>query len=51
MAEAPDTNMIGQMQDLVDKTIQRTVKGVQFLGSGKAPVGLTPKDKKRIHST
>ena len=44
MAEAPDTNMIGQMQDLVDKTIQRTVKGVQFLGSGKAPVGLTPKD-------
>jgi polyhydroxyalkanoate synthase len=35
---------MGQMQELVDKTIQRTVKGVQFLRSGKAEVGLTPKD-------
>ncbi|MCB1645057.1 MAG: alpha/beta fold hydrolase [Pseudomonadales bacterium] len=32
------------MQELVDKTIQRSVKGVQFLSSGKAKVGQTPKD-------
>lgn len=40
----PEAEMIGQMQDLVDKTIQRTVKGVQFLRAGKTEVGQTPKD-------
>ncbi len=44
MSEAPNTAMIGQVQELVDKTIQRTVKGVQFLRAGKADVGQTPKD-------
>lgn len=39
-----NANMVNQMQDLVEKTIQRTVKGVQFLGSDKAAVGLTAKD-------
>jgi polyhydroxyalkanoate synthase len=42
--ESADANLVNQMQDLVDKTIQRTVKGVQFLGSDKAAVGLTAKD-------
>ncbi len=39
-----DAQLVNQMQELVEKTIQRTVKGVQFLGSGKAAVGLTAKD-------
>lgn len=33
-----------KMRDLVDKTIQRGVKGVQFARSGKANVGQSPKD-------
>ncbi|XOV86159.1 MAG: PHA/PHB synthase family protein [Pseudomonadota bacterium] len=45
MSEAGvDNELVGQMRELVDKTIQRTVKGVQFLRAGKADVGLTPKD-------
>ena len=39
-----DSALMEQMQDLVTKTIQRSVKGVQFARSGKAQVGLTPKD-------
>jgi len=45
VSEARNENeTIGQMRDLVDKTIQRTVKGVQFLRASKPEVGLTPKD-------
>ena len=45
MAEpAVDNKLIDQMRGMVDRTIQRSIKGVQFVSSGKAPVGLTPKD-------
>jgi polyhydroxyalkanoate synthase len=36
--------LIGQMRELVDKTIQRSVKGFDFVRSGSADVGLTPKE-------
>ncbi len=35
---------VKQMRDLVDKTIQRGVKGFEYVRSGQAQVGLTPKD-------
>ncbi|MFT6436875.1 MAG: polyhydroxyalkanoate synthase [Candidatus Azotimanducaceae bacterium] len=45
MAEqAVDNKLMDQMRSMVDKTIQRSIKGVQFVNSGKASVGLTPKD-------
>lgn len=33
-----------QMRDLMDKTLQRGMKGFQFIRSGAAEVGLTPKE-------
>ncbi len=36
--------LTAQMRDLVDKTIQRGVKGVDYIRSGSAQVGLTPKE-------
>lgn len=39
-----DAGLMAQMQDLVDKTIQRGLKGVQYIQRGPARVGLTPKD-------
>ncbi|MEO2173072.1 MAG: alpha/beta fold hydrolase [bacterium] len=42
--ETDDNQLMSQMQDLVQKTIQRTIKGVQFVNSAPASVGLTPKD-------
>lgn len=46
MAEsnAAEATTIQQMQELVDKTIQRSVKGMQFVRSNPAEVGQTPKD-------
>lgn len=45
MAEnAVDPGLMEQMRELVDKTIQRSVKGFQYMRSGQAQVGLTPKD-------
>lgn len=35
---------IEQMRELMDKTIQRSVKGLDFVRSGQADVGMTPKD-------
>ena len=43
-AAGMDLSLMEQMQGLVDKTIQRSVKGIQFIRSGDAEVGLTPKD-------
>lgn len=39
-----DPGMAERMQELVEKTIKRSVKGIQFIRSGPAEVGLTPKD-------
>jgi polyhydroxyalkanoate synthase subunit PhaC len=36
--------VMGQMRELMDKTIQRGVKGFQFVRSSAAPVGQTPKE-------
>ncbi len=46
MAEESTQNsvLMGQMRDMVDKTIQRSVKGLDFIRSGDADVGTTPKD-------
>lgn len=44
---SPKTNesLGAQVQELVDKTIRRSIKGVQFIQTrGKADVGRTPKD-------
>lgn len=35
---------MSQMRDLMDKTIQRGVKGLEFIRAGRAEVGLTPKE-------
>ena len=32
------------MRELMDKTIQRSVKGLDFVRAGRANVGMTPKD-------
>ncbi len=44
--EAPrdDAALISQMQDMAERAIQRSVKGIDFVRSGKAEVGTTPKD-------
>lgn len=39
-----DTNLLEQMRELVDKTIDRSVKGFRYMRSGQAQVGLTPKE-------
>ncbi len=44
MSETANEKMVDQVGQLVDKTIQRTVKGVQFLRADKADVGQSPKD-------
>lgn len=36
--------MMGQMRDLVEKTLQRGTKGFQFVRSGPIEVGFTPKE-------
>ena len=41
---AIDPTLMTQMRELVDKTIQRSVKGFQYMRSGQAQVGMTPKD-------
>lgn len=38
------TASIEQMRELMDKTIQRSVKGLDFVRAGRANVGMTPKD-------
>lgn len=42
MSEQSQT--MNQMRDLMDKTIQRGVKGFEFMRSSRAEVGLTPKE-------
>lgn len=42
MSEQAD--MTNRMRDMVDKTIQRSIKGMDYVRSGSAAVGLTPKD-------
>ena len=42
MSEQSQT--MSQMRDLMDKTIQRNVKGFDFIRSGSAEVGMTPKE-------
>jgi polyhydroxyalkanoate synthase len=42
MSEQPQ--LMKQMRDLMDKTIQRGVKGVEFARSSAAEVGLSPKE-------
>ena len=42
--EAVDPGMMEQMRELVDKTIQRGVKGFQYMRSGQTQVGQSPKD-------
>jgi polyhydroxyalkanoate synthase len=39
-----DNALMAQMRNMVDKTIQRNVKGLDFIRAGKAEVGTTPKD-------
>jgi len=43
-ATRQEKKLTDQMRELIDKTIQRGVKGVQFVRSGKADVGQSPKD-------
>ena len=43
-AATEDSGLMGRMQSLVDKTIQRSVKSIQFVRSSPAEVGQTPKD-------
>jgi polyhydroxyalkanoate synthase len=44
-AAEPDTEGLRErVQVMVDRAIQRSVKGVEFITAPKAPVGLTPKD-------
>jgi polyhydroxyalkanoate synthase len=38
------TQMAAQMRDLVQKTMQRSVKGLDYIQAGSAQVGLTPKE-------
>jgi polyhydroxyalkanoate synthase len=43
--EAPGVEALAsQIKEVVDKTIKRSVKGMQFIQSRKADVGLTPKE-------
>ena len=42
MSEQAD--LTNRMRDLVDKTIQRGVKGFDYVRAGTTPVGLTPKE-------
>lgn len=42
--EQSSADQTGQMRELIDKTIQRSIRGVQIARSGKAPVGQSPKD-------
>ncbi len=45
MAQETGTSAIGtQVRDMVEKTIQRGVKGIEYVTAGDAPVGRTPKD-------
>ena len=37
-------NMAKRLRDLVNRTIQRNIKGVEYFASTAPPVGLTPKD-------
>jgi len=39
-----DRRMAEQVRNMVQRAVQRSVKGLQFLTAGPAPVGLTPKD-------
>lgn len=39
-----DSALMAQMRNMVDKTIQRSVKGLDFIRAGDAEVGTTPKD-------
>ncbi|MFT7218838.1 MAG: polyhydroxyalkanoate synthase [Candidatus Azotimanducaceae bacterium] len=43
--ERSTQQLTSQMRELVDKTIQRGVKGIDYVQSGKTPVGLTAKEK------
>jgi polyhydroxyalkanoate synthase subunit PhaC len=38
------SQLAAQMRELVDKTMQRGVKGMDYIRSGNTPVGLTPKE-------
>jgi polyhydroxyalkanoate synthase len=39
-----DGTLMEQMSDMVDKTIQRSIKGLDFIRASEAEVGTTPKD-------
>ena len=39
-----DGTLMAQMSDMVDKTIQRSIKGLDFIRASEAEVGTTPKD-------
>ena len=43
-AQVGDEALASQVRGMVDRAIQRSVKGLEFLTAPKAPVGLTPKD-------
>ena len=43
MAEQ-DKDVMDQMRKMVERTIQRNLKGLEFVRAGKAEVGTTPKD-------
>ncbi len=44
MADNVNQDLMSQMRDMVEKTIQRSVKGLDFIRAGAAEVGSTPKD-------
>lgn len=44
VAETDTEGLRERVQVMVDRAIQRSVKGVEFITAPKAPVGLTPKD-------
>jgi len=42
--QAPDEDWVQKIRDEIDRAVQRSVKGVEFLGAPPATVGTTPKD-------
>ncbi|WP_086922375.1 PHA/PHB synthase family protein [Variovorax sp. JS1663] len=41
---SPDADWVARARDEIDRAVQRSIKGVNYLGAGAATVGTTPKD-------
>jgi poly[(R)-3-hydroxyalkanoate] polymerase subunit PhaC len=43
-AAAPDASWVSRVREEIDRAVQRSVKGVEYLAAGEATVGTTPKE-------